>query len=613
MRPLLGTAYDRLTAALEERTGYRAREGMDWRCPAHDDSTASLSVARKDDRVLIHCHAGCDTDQVLAALDLTAPDLFDAPPAKSERPRIVASYAYVDEDGGPLFKVHRFSPKTFRQQAANGEWKLNGTRRVLYRLPEIVRAVSAGQRIYVAEGEKDADAIVRAGAVATCNPMGAGKWQADYADSLAGARQVVIVADRDQPGYRHARTVARSLHDVAEVIVVQPVEGKDAADHLAAGHGLDEFQRIDLADLDRLCDDQPDVEGDDPDSAGDNEPTTWQPVDLTDALTGHDLPEPELLDRSDGQKLLYRGRVHWFQGESEACKSWLALIAVAQILNTGGHALWIDFEDDDRGVVARLLALGVQPDAIAGRFTYVRPDEPLKGRTGYAPGWVDLVHLIKRRYDLAVIDGVTEAMTVEGLNLLDNTDIAVWQRLLPKRIATVTGAAVVCIDHVTKNSGEAGRYAIGGQHKLAGVTGAAYRLEVRARFKRAETQPVEGRIAITVTKDRPGWVRSHATDDAIGVLVLTSWPDGGVTAEITTDRPGADVDLNLCRRILDHLVTYDGSSGRKVEEAVDGKAATIRQALKWMIDEPRRWIRVEKVGVAHFHYLTDAGREEFNL
>ena len=40
------------------------------RCPAHDDGRPSLSIKRVDDRLLIHCFAGCsaDSDQARNAL-----------------------------------------------------------------------------------------------------------------------------------------------------------------------------------------------------------------------------------------------------------------------------------------------------------------------------------------------------------------------------------------------------------------------------------------------------------------------------------------------------------------------------------------------------------------
>lgn len=57
---------ERLAAALHGR-----RTGALWmaRCPAHDDRTPSLSIQDAEDgRVLVHCHAGCEQAQVIAAL-----------------------------------------------------------------------------------------------------------------------------------------------------------------------------------------------------------------------------------------------------------------------------------------------------------------------------------------------------------------------------------------------------------------------------------------------------------------------------------------------------------------------------------------------------------------
>jgi hypothetical protein len=49
------------------------------RCPVHDDHSPSLSIKEGDDgRVLVHCHAGCLPQEVVAAVGLTMPDLFPA-------------------------------------------------------------------------------------------------------------------------------------------------------------------------------------------------------------------------------------------------------------------------------------------------------------------------------------------------------------------------------------------------------------------------------------------------------------------------------------------------------------------------------------------------------
>jgi hypothetical protein len=61
------------------------------RCPSHDDRGPSLSVAEGiDGRVLVYCHAGCRTEDVVAALGLEMRDLFDGDTGRGLRlaPRI---------------------------------------------------------------------------------------------------------------------------------------------------------------------------------------------------------------------------------------------------------------------------------------------------------------------------------------------------------------------------------------------------------------------------------------------------------------------------------------------------------------------------------------------
>ena len=47
------------------------------RCPAHEDSSPSLSIcAAEDGKVLVNCHAGCTTEAIVTALGLEMRDLF---------------------------------------------------------------------------------------------------------------------------------------------------------------------------------------------------------------------------------------------------------------------------------------------------------------------------------------------------------------------------------------------------------------------------------------------------------------------------------------------------------------------------------------------------------
>lgn len=233
----------RLEAVKKTGSGFMAR------CPAHDDGRASLSVASgKDQPVVLHCHAGCSPDDILAAVNLTFADLSKPREERRDDGPIEIRYRYVDEQGSLLFEVVRRPGKKFLQRvpdpAASGgwRWRLGDTRRVLYRLPEVVEAVNAGEVIWVTEGEKDADRLAREGITATCNPGGAGKWRDEFSEVLRGAI-VMVVADADEPGQAHARQVAASLNGIAaSVAICEAAIGKDISDHLNAGKTLAEVE-----------------------------------------------------------------------------------------------------------------------------------------------------------------------------------------------------------------------------------------------------------------------------------------------------------------------------------------------------------------------------------
>src|SRR5215475_3864821 len=148
----------------------------------------------------------------------------------------IITYAYDDEDDNLLFEVVRYPGHKFLQRRPDGHggwvWKLDGTRRVLYHLPVLVRST---ETVFVVEGEKDADNLAALGFISTTNPGGAGKWRPEYSEVLRG-REVVIIPDKDPPGIDHAAQVLASLTSVAKsVIVLTLSHGKDVSEWLANG------------------------------------------------------------------------------------------------------------------------------------------------------------------------------------------------------------------------------------------------------------------------------------------------------------------------------------------------------------------------------------------
>jgi hypothetical protein len=189
--------------------------------------------------VLLCCHAGCETDQILSELGISAAQLFPDTGERRKRqewlpchrhsdPVIhhhVASYEYRDATGQVLYTVTRCAQKCFAQwrpdptSKSGKRWSINdkqGNRLVPhlpYRLPELLATddgVYRHEHVLVCEGEKDCDRAWALGYAATCNSGGSGKWTSEHAAWLIG-RMVTIVMDNDHPGMRHAAIVRSTL------------------------------------------------------------------------------------------------------------------------------------------------------------------------------------------------------------------------------------------------------------------------------------------------------------------------------------------------------------------------------------------------------------------
>ena len=62
------------------------------RCPCHDDSTQSLSITEKDDKILMNCFAGCRTGDILWAVGLQERDLYNTASTPDRPPSVEYRY-----------------------------------------------------------------------------------------------------------------------------------------------------------------------------------------------------------------------------------------------------------------------------------------------------------------------------------------------------------------------------------------------------------------------------------------------------------------------------------------------------------------------------------------
>ncbi len=255
------------------------RQGAGWtaKCPAHEDNKNSLSVGQSEDgKILLHCFAGCQIPDILASINLNVRDIMGGDNTTAGKPVIDKIYHYNDLSGKLIYQVIRFKPKDFRQRRPYGDtwaWGLSGGAyvkkyndyyrvskndspenknivnlpdcpKILYRLPELVKAVSEGRTIFIVEGEKDVESLINMGFHATCNTGGAGKWKADYSQFLSGAN-IVFIPDMDDPGIKHAMQAAWLLRDTAKRMRILYLDGiKDVSDWFKDGHTADELKTL---------------------------------------------------------------------------------------------------------------------------------------------------------------------------------------------------------------------------------------------------------------------------------------------------------------------------------------------------------------------------------
>ena len=170
---------------LEGVTGHNGQYKA--KCPAHDDKKARLSIGKgRDNRIVMCCHAGCNTVDVLASMGLTKADLFDnsqRQDIKANKPRVVATYRYISTEG-VHYEKQRFSDKSFRwrQPDGKGGWRYDrqGITPTLYG----TGSAPLPDHVYFVEGEKDADNLRACSAAAVSPPDGAGsKWQTQYTEA----------------------------------------------------------------------------------------------------------------------------------------------------------------------------------------------------------------------------------------------------------------------------------------------------------------------------------------------------------------------------------------------------------------------------------------------
>lgn len=252
-------SFDDFLALFPESPRQKIPNGWNVICPAHQDKNPSLSLTLEGLRILVHCKAGCKTEDVLKLKGLILADLFldsNHRPEANKQKTLVATFRYEHEKGKEAYQIRRLDlgngSKTFEVWHKKDGQYVSGmgeSKKILYHSPEIPEWIAAGKRIYLPEGELKADRIISQGGAATTSPFGAGpnKWKPEYSKALAGA-EVIILPDNDKPGRDFAQAKATSLYGIAKTVKVLELlrlpEKGDIIDWLNNGGNAEKLKEL---------------------------------------------------------------------------------------------------------------------------------------------------------------------------------------------------------------------------------------------------------------------------------------------------------------------------------------------------------------------------------
>lgn len=435
--------------------------GWNARCPAHDDNKNSLHITiGTNGKILLHCHAGCPLPDILNAAQLNLADLGSSgtttPKPPSRFGKIVKAYDYTTKENVLICQALRDENKNFMYRRPSHKeppadlwiYDLDGVDRVLYRMPEVHAAHQLGQRIYIVEGEKDADTIAALGLTGTTTIGGASApWQAQYTAALAGAADVVIIPDNDDPGRKHAEKIRDAIANHVQALRILNLPGlrdkEDVSDWAARGGTQQELEHL----------------------ADNTEPFTPPVRRLVAASVslGHLLTEQITKPKSLlGGGLLSAGDLGILYGKPGIGKTWLALeLLLAAAAGTG----MLGIEPPEHGPIR----VGLLELELGGFWLQQRARSVLNGHAD--AGALDRVQIVARPkfrgaidlkgddwlavvrwiqdygLDLIMIDALSRSHSAKE-NVAEEMAIVLGHL---DEIRHETGAAVVPIHHEPKN------------------------------------------------------------------------------------------------------------------------------------------------------------------
>ena len=247
-----------------KRSSYKDPDQYVALCPAHDDHKQSLMIkddTANKDKIVIHCQAGCRCEDILSAVgkdwsaiqpeqEIKIPPKWHYKYDDGIKYELVKEYPYRDQEGHYLYSKLRYENKNLHEKTfvvgrvINNELEYGrgGAAPTLYNLTELVKAIKNRKTVYYCEGEKDVETLRKIGITAV-SAGSVSDWRSDFVKYFIGAEEVVIIADRDEPGKKLADKISKDLRGVVyrhKVITPSGSNHGDVTDYLTEEGGTKE-------------------------------------------------------------------------------------------------------------------------------------------------------------------------------------------------------------------------------------------------------------------------------------------------------------------------------------------------------------------------------------
>jgi hypothetical protein len=445
-----------LLAVLERLQNVKPKHGGGYtaRCPVHEDRQNSLSIDARDNRLLLHCFAGCDNPAIGSAIDVAMSDLFTDTPLETRaiipaRPIKLTDYEIRDR-AGELVAVHVRrdfvdGTKRFAWRQPDGTYGLNGVPigdLPLYGVHQLPNDDDI--RIVVVEGEKARDALEAFGIATVATVTGASTIPSPARLAELGGRHLALWPDNDDAGRAHMDNLARALQpNAASIGIVSWAEAplhRDAADYVG-----DPWDVIDAAEL--LDEDSFAFEA----LGSENQKKLKLRFYTLAELEGMTLTAPDWLAHPG---LVAIGVISEIDGKvKRAGKTTFVLWMMRSILDGTPFLGWPTRRA--RVIYVTELTRQVFRDFAKNAGLVRRGDDLLvlfREDFGDTP-WPEIVAMCRQDgYDLVVIDTIGK---LSGIR--DENDAASWRDVLtPLQDLAASGRAVVLLRHDRKGGGEVG-------------------------------------------------------------------------------------------------------------------------------------------------------------